>query len=167
MCLLSYVCILLLLGSQVETTPTQFADPSVYVWNISNNGELVRLEGFSAPPLHRPTHCADYATIQQQVCLPNTYQQMSSAWLIYTTELKCTSELLFWEVKFLSCVKMLHSLNVLLTNILQNQTFGWCSCCSSSNSLMQKQDYTEAEINIFAVHWFFSTSCKFLTSGGV
>lgn len=52
---------------QVETTPSQFADPSVYLWNISNNGELTRLEGFRAPPLHRNTHCADYATIRQQV----------------------------------------------------------------------------------------------------
>ncbi|XP_030293358.1 klotho [Sparus aurata] len=52
---------------QVETTPSQFADPSVYLWNISNNGELLRLEGLSAPPLRRTTHCADYATIRQQV----------------------------------------------------------------------------------------------------
>uniref|UniRef100_A0A3B3UVZ7 Klotho n=1 Tax=Poecilia latipinna TaxID=48699 RepID=A0A3B3UVZ7_9TELE len=54
---------------QVETTPTQFADPNVYLWNISNNGELIKLEGLSAPPLHRATHCADYATIRQQVSL--------------------------------------------------------------------------------------------------
>ncbi|XP_076024427.1 klotho isoform X2 [Genypterus blacodes] len=52
---------------QVETTPSQFADPSVYLWNISNNGELMRLEGVSAPPIRRNTHCADYATIRQQV----------------------------------------------------------------------------------------------------
>ncbi|XP_045573391.1 klotho [Salmo salar] len=52
---------------QVETTPTQFVDPSVYVWNITGNGELRRLEGFQAPPLRRPQHCADYATIRQQV----------------------------------------------------------------------------------------------------
>ena len=58
--------------SQVETTPSQFADPSVYLWNISNNGELLRLEGLSAPPLRRTTHCADYATIRQQVHLPTS-----------------------------------------------------------------------------------------------
>ncbi|XP_053704000.1 klotho [Synchiropus splendidus] len=52
---------------QVETTPSQFADSSVYLWNISNNGELIRLEGLSAPPLRRSPHCADYVTIQQQV----------------------------------------------------------------------------------------------------
>ncbi|XP_010785593.1 klotho [Notothenia coriiceps] len=52
---------------QVETTPSQFSDPSVYLWNISNNGELIRLEGITAPPLRRTTHCADYATIRQQV----------------------------------------------------------------------------------------------------
>ncbi|GAA6219817.1 klotho [Lates japonicus] len=52
---------------QVETMPSQFADPSVYLWNISNNGALMRLEGFSAPPLRRTAHCADYATIRQQV----------------------------------------------------------------------------------------------------
>lgn len=58
--------------SQVETTPSQFADPSVYLWNISNNGELLRLEGLSAPPLRRTTHCADYATIRQQVHPPTS-----------------------------------------------------------------------------------------------
>ena len=58
--------------SQVETTPSQFADPSVYLWNISNNGELLRLEGLSAPPLRRTTHCADYATIRQQVHPPSS-----------------------------------------------------------------------------------------------
>ncbi|XP_056141167.1 klotho [Lampris incognitus] len=52
---------------QVETTPTQFADTSVYLWNISNNGELRRLEGLSAPPLRRTPHCADYTSIRQQV----------------------------------------------------------------------------------------------------
>nr|XP_020476086.1 klotho [Monopterus albus] len=52
---------------QVETMPSQFTDHSVYLWNISNNGELVKLEGISAPPLHRPTHCADYVSILHQV----------------------------------------------------------------------------------------------------
>ncbi|XP_074528988.1 klotho [Halichoeres trimaculatus] len=52
---------------QVETAPSQFADHNVYLWNISNNGELIKLEGFNAPPLRRHTHCADYATIRQQV----------------------------------------------------------------------------------------------------
>ncbi|XP_061595374.1 klotho-like isoform X1 [Cololabis saira] len=52
---------------QVETTPTQFSDSSVYIWNSSSGGELVRLPGFTAPPLRRRTHCADYATIRQQV----------------------------------------------------------------------------------------------------
>ncbi|KAM9331840.1 klotho [Pholidichthys leucotaenia] len=52
---------------QVESTPTQFVDPNVYIWNISNHGELVRVEGFNAPPLRRTPNCADYATIRQQV----------------------------------------------------------------------------------------------------
>uniref|UniRef100_A0A3P9IE92 Klotho n=1 Tax=Oryzias latipes TaxID=8090 RepID=A0A3P9IE92_ORYLA len=52
---------------QVETTPTQFADPHVYLWNVSNNGELIKLDGLIAPPLNRATHCADYASIRQQV----------------------------------------------------------------------------------------------------
>uniref|UniRef100_A0A8C6SIP7 Klotho n=1 Tax=Neogobius melanostomus TaxID=47308 RepID=A0A8C6SIP7_9GOBI len=52
---------------QVETMPSQFADPSVYLWNISNNGELIKMEGLIAPPLKRKIHCADYATIRQQV----------------------------------------------------------------------------------------------------
>lgn len=58
---------------QVETTPSQFADPSVYLWNISNNGELLRLEGFGATPLRQSTHCADYVTIRQQVFLPTLH----------------------------------------------------------------------------------------------
>ncbi|CAL8401241.1 unnamed protein product [Boreogadus saida] len=52
---------------QVETTPTQFVDPSVYLWNRSSDGELKRLVGFSALPLDRATHCANYATVRQQV----------------------------------------------------------------------------------------------------
>lgn len=52
---------------QVETVPSQFADPSVYLWNISNNGELIKMEGLIAPPLKRNIHCADYAPIRQQV----------------------------------------------------------------------------------------------------
>ncbi|CAL1572996.1 unnamed protein product [Knipowitschia caucasica] len=52
---------------QVETVPSLFSDPSVYLWNVSNSGELVRLNGVSAPPLRRALHCADYATIRQQV----------------------------------------------------------------------------------------------------
>lgn len=52
---------------QVETVPSQFADPSVYLWNIYNNGELIKMEGLIAPPLKRSVHCADYATIRQQV----------------------------------------------------------------------------------------------------
>lgn len=47
--------------------PNQFVDPNVYLWNISNNGELMKLEGVTVPPLHRNAHCADYATIRQQV----------------------------------------------------------------------------------------------------
>ncbi|KAL7847469.1 hypothetical protein AOLI_G00221870 [Acnodon oligacanthus] len=51
---------------QVETTPTQFVDPSVYVWNISDNGKLKRLESVHIP-VRRMRHCADYAAIRQQV----------------------------------------------------------------------------------------------------
>ncbi|XP_034406868.1 klotho [Cyclopterus lumpus] len=52
---------------QVETTPSLFADPSIYLWNISDNGELMKLKGFSTPPVRRTTRCSDYATIRQQV----------------------------------------------------------------------------------------------------
>ncbi|KAL0994850.1 hypothetical protein UPYG_G00128060 [Umbra pygmaea] len=50
---------------QVETTPTQFVDPSVYLWNASGNGELMRLQ--RVQPFRRTPHCADYASIRQQV----------------------------------------------------------------------------------------------------
>ncbi|XP_035287510.1 klotho [Anguilla anguilla] len=53
---------------QVETTPSQFADPSVYIWNITGSGELRRLEGVQAPPVvRRAPRCADYAAIRRQV----------------------------------------------------------------------------------------------------
>ncbi|XP_016401931.1 klotho-like [Sinocyclocheilus rhinocerous] len=52
---------------QVDTIPTQFADPSVYIWNISGNGELTKVPGVLAPPMHRTHHCADYGSILQQV----------------------------------------------------------------------------------------------------
>ncbi|XP_077403443.1 klotho isoform X1 [Vanacampus margaritifer] len=51
---------------QVESSPSQFADPNVYVWN-TDNGELTRLEGLVAPPTQRRAHCADYVSIRQQV----------------------------------------------------------------------------------------------------
>ncbi|XP_063059187.1 klotho [Engraulis encrasicolus] len=52
---------------EIDTTPTQFADPGVYMWNSSGNGELLRLEGVMAPPLRPVRHCVDYASIRQQV----------------------------------------------------------------------------------------------------
>ncbi|MBN3296210.1 KLOT protein, partial [Amia calva] len=51
---------------QVEVTPSQFVDPSIYVWNISGNGDLKKLGESKVPPLRR-THCADYAAIRYQV----------------------------------------------------------------------------------------------------
>ncbi|KAJ8342624.1 hypothetical protein SKAU_G00325520 [Synaphobranchus kaupii] len=55
---------------QVETTPSQFADPGVYIWNMTGNGELRRLEGARTTPSHRRApRCADYATIRRQVSL--------------------------------------------------------------------------------------------------
>ncbi|XP_061902953.1 klotho [Entelurus aequoreus] len=52
---------------QVETTASQFADPRVYVWNISNQGELVPVGGVVAPPEQQHPHCAHYVSIRQQV----------------------------------------------------------------------------------------------------
>ncbi|XP_072768694.1 klotho [Nerophis lumbriciformis] len=52
---------------QVETTASQFADPRVYVWNISNQGELVPVGGVVAPPDQQHPHCAHYVSIRQQV----------------------------------------------------------------------------------------------------
>ncbi|XP_062870862.1 klotho [Trichomycterus rosablanca] len=50
---------------QVQTTPTQFVDTSVYIWNVSDSGRLQKLEGVKI--LQRKRHCADYAAISQQV----------------------------------------------------------------------------------------------------
>lgn len=77
-CMFTLVFFLFPCASQVETSPSQFADPNIYLWNISNNGELMRLEGFRAPPSRRPTHCADYATVRQQVCVSaNSYHSLT------------------------------------------------------------------------------------------
>ncbi|KAM9781187.1 klotho isoform 2-T2 [Syngnathus typhle] len=51
---------------QVESSPSQFADPNVYVWNKAN-GELTQLEGLLALPAQRDAHCAAYISIRQQV----------------------------------------------------------------------------------------------------
>ncbi|KAJ8412476.1 hypothetical protein AAFF_G00128120 [Aldrovandia affinis] len=52
---------------QVETTPSQFVDPGVYIWNITGNGELKRLDSARMMPPRRAHHCADYTSIRRQV----------------------------------------------------------------------------------------------------
>nr|XP_023683485.1 klotho [Paramormyrops kingsleyae] len=52
---------------EVETTASQFADPNVYIWNMSGNGELTRLEEPGTARTRQVRHCADYASIRHQV----------------------------------------------------------------------------------------------------
>ncbi|XP_033864502.3 klotho-like [Acipenser ruthenus] len=50
---------------QVETIPSQFNDPNVYVWDKSGNKKPEKVDGMVVPL--RKTRCGDYASIRYQV----------------------------------------------------------------------------------------------------
>ncbi|XP_077154355.1 klotho [Ranitomeya variabilis] len=57
---------------QIDTMPTQFNDPSVYVWDMNKTKGLTKVDGLKMPK--RKTHCADYASIRLQISmLRSTY----------------------------------------------------------------------------------------------
>ncbi|XP_054830414.1 klotho [Eublepharis macularius] len=51
----------------IDTTPSQFLDPSVYVWDVHRTKALIKVEGVDAPK--RKRHCADLAAIRLQISL--------------------------------------------------------------------------------------------------
>ncbi|MGH0174157.1 UNVERIFIED_CONTAM: hypothetical protein FKN15_067671 [Acipenser sinensis] len=51
--------------AQVETIPSQFNNPNVYVWDKSGNKKPEKVEGVVVPL--RKTRCGDYAAIRYQV----------------------------------------------------------------------------------------------------
>ncbi|KAG8452814.1 hypothetical protein GDO86_004561 [Hymenochirus boettgeri] len=56
---------------QIDTTPSQFNDPNVYMWvpNLANNKStgLTKVEGMKVPK--RKTHCVDFASIRHQISM--------------------------------------------------------------------------------------------------
>ncbi|XP_053312338.1 klotho [Spea bombifrons] len=52
---------------QVDTTPSQFNDPSVYVWDMNKTKGLRKVEGVKVPK--RKTHCVDFASIRLQISM--------------------------------------------------------------------------------------------------
>ncbi|XP_060119414.1 klotho-like [Heteronotia binoei] len=51
----------------IDTTPSQFLDPSVYIWDVYRTNTLIKVEGVDAPK--RKRHCADLAAIRLQISL--------------------------------------------------------------------------------------------------
>ncbi|XP_068122010.1 klotho [Hyperolius riggenbachi] len=51
----------------IDTTPSQFNDPSVYIWDMYKTKELTKVEGLRLPK--RKVHCADYASIRLQISM--------------------------------------------------------------------------------------------------
>ncbi|XP_075448250.1 klotho [Ascaphus truei] len=52
---------------QIDTTPSQFNDPSVYVWDMNKTKGLTKVAGIKVPK--RKTHCVDFASIRLQISL--------------------------------------------------------------------------------------------------
>ncbi|XP_063807858.1 klotho [Pseudophryne corroboree] len=52
---------------QIDTTLSQFNDPSVYIWDMNKTKALAKVEGLKVP--RRKTHCADYASIRLQISM--------------------------------------------------------------------------------------------------
>nr|XP_006007832.2 PREDICTED: klotho [Latimeria chalumnae] len=52
---------------QVKTTPSQFTDPHVYIWDVNQSGKLIKVDGFLTTV--RNPHCLDYAAIRHQISL--------------------------------------------------------------------------------------------------
>ncbi|XP_053564431.1 klotho [Bombina bombina] len=50
---------------QIDTTPSQFNDPSVYVWDMNKTKGLTKVNGIKVPK--RKTHCVDFAIIRHQI----------------------------------------------------------------------------------------------------
>ncbi|XP_043852489.1 klotho [Dromiciops gliroides] len=52
---------------QVDTTPSQFNDPNVYVWDIHQSKKLIKVDGVVTS--RRKPHCVDFAAIRLQISL--------------------------------------------------------------------------------------------------
>ncbi|NXE32043.1 KLOT protein, partial [Ptilorrhoa leucosticta] len=52
---------------QVDTTPAQFLDSSVYVWDVHQTKKLIKVDGVYASK--RKRHCVDFAAIRLQISL--------------------------------------------------------------------------------------------------
>lgn len=52
---------------QVDTTPSQFRDHNVYVWDVHQTKNLIKVDGADVPK--RELHCVDLAAIRLQISL--------------------------------------------------------------------------------------------------
>uniref|UniRef100_A0A8D0H5L6 Klotho n=1 Tax=Sphenodon punctatus TaxID=8508 RepID=A0A8D0H5L6_SPHPU len=52
---------------QIDTTPSQFLDSSVYVWDVHQTKKLIKVDGVVTPK--RKPHCVDFAAIRLQISL--------------------------------------------------------------------------------------------------
>ncbi|CAH2225089.1 klotho [Pelobates cultripes] len=52
---------------QIDTTPSQFNDPSVYIWDMNKTKGLTKVDGIHVPK--RKTHCVDFTAIRLQISL--------------------------------------------------------------------------------------------------
>ncbi|KAM4796087.1 klotho [Rhinophrynus dorsalis] len=52
---------------QIDTTPSQFNDPNVYIWNMNTLESPKKVEGSTVPK--RKTHCVDFASIRHQISM--------------------------------------------------------------------------------------------------
>ncbi|XP_030056232.1 klotho [Microcaecilia unicolor] len=52
---------------QLDTTPSQFNDPNVYLWDPKKTKSLTKVEGAVTPK--RKSHCVDFAAIRLQISL--------------------------------------------------------------------------------------------------
>ncbi|CAM4405955.1 klotho isoform X1 [Lepidochelys kempii] len=52
---------------QVDTTPSQFLDTNVYVWDVHHTKKLIKVDGVVTPK--RKRHCVDFAAIRLQISL--------------------------------------------------------------------------------------------------
>ncbi|XP_069495379.1 klotho isoform X1 [Ambystoma mexicanum] len=52
---------------EIDATPSQFNDPTIYVWDVNKTKKILKVVGVVSP--WRKPHCADFASIRHQISL--------------------------------------------------------------------------------------------------
>uniref|UniRef100_A0A8B9PWQ4 Klotho n=1 Tax=Apteryx owenii TaxID=8824 RepID=A0A8B9PWQ4_APTOW len=63
----NYIQVRLVVKLTVDTTPSQFLDPNVYVWDVHQTKQLIKVNGVFTSK--RKQHCVDFAAIRLQISL--------------------------------------------------------------------------------------------------